>query len=86
MSPVFHVLHLELSQLAPTSYATNELCEHFSQQTSTSKDKLVKLIKYLAGTPRVAYRFPWQKMPSTVETFADTYFAGCVSTRRSTSG
>ena len=36
--------------------------------------------------PRVQYRYKWQDMPTAIDVYVDTDFAGCASTRRSTSG
>ena len=41
--------------------------------------------KYVLGAPRVVQKYRWQK-PCDLEVYADTDFAGCVRTRRSTSG
>ena len=42
-------------------------------------------MRYLKGSPRLVYNFAWQ--PECVfDVFVDTDFAGCLATRRSTSG
>jgi hypothetical protein len=53
----------------------------------TRKDfePLMRVARYLKGAPRVAYRFAWQPELG-LQTFVDTDFAGCMVTRRSTSG
>ena len=71
---------------ADISYASKELCREFSIPNVASFKKLKRLARYLAGLPRLIYRFPWQAMPKDVEVFVDTDFAGCQTTRRSTSG
>ncbi len=54
----------------------------------TSRDWLLlkRLARYVVGTPRVVYTYEWQSAPSELETYADSDWAGCKSTRRSTSG
>ena len=44
-----------------------------------------RLTRYLKDSPRLVYSFPWQK-DSDLDVFVDTDFAGCLATRRSTSG
>ena len=44
---------------------------------------LRRLACYLAGTPRVVQRYPWQ-VSEDLDLFTDTDFAGCARTRRST--
>ena len=47
---------------------------------------LTRLTRYLAGRPRLVYAFPWQDPGVGLQAFVDTDFAGCVLTRKSTSG
>ena len=44
-----------------------------------------RLGRYLEGHHRVVYEYPWQEAES-VEVYSDTDWAGCVKTRKSTSG
>ena len=44
------------------------------------------LVRYLIGRPRLVWQFLHQDPTSTLRTSVDTDFAGCVETRRSTSG
>ena len=46
---------------------------------------LRRVARYLIGKPRLVYDFPWQQV-SELNIFVDTDFAGCIQTRRSTSG
>ena len=46
---------------------------------------LTRVVKYLAAEPRLAYSYQWQPRP-LLRVYADTDFAGCTHTRRSTSG
>ena len=47
---------------------------------------LKRMARYLVGAPRAVQMFHWQSMPRNIDTFVDSDWAGCRSTRRSTSG
>ena len=44
-----------------------------------------ELCRYLLSAPRLVYEFPWQ-LEANLDVFVDKDFAGCLATRRSTSG
>jgi hypothetical protein len=67
------------------AFATKELCRRMSCPTRRDTEPLARVARYLKGAPRVAYRFEWQPEEG-LQTFVDTDFAGCLVTRRSTSG
>jgi hypothetical protein len=46
---------------------------------------LLRVARYLSGASRVVYEYPWQCRP-VLRAYTDSDFAGCVATRRSTSG
>ena len=48
--------------------------------------RLKRALRYLVGAPRVVNKFIWQKPQKHLRTFSDSDWAGCVKTRRSTSG
>ena len=76
-----------LSQDRPDiSFSSKELCRGFNVPDKSSFIKLKRLARHLNGKPRLCYHFPWQSMPDTIDVYVDTDFAGCQSTRRSTSG
>ena len=57
-----------LSQDRPDiSFASKELCREFVVPTVNSFKKLKRLARYLAGMPRLAYGFKWQKMPEAID-------------------
>ena len=68
------------------AFACKELCRDFAVPTKESYCKLKRLGRYLLGHPRLTYFYKWQPVPSMVDVFVDTDFAGCRTTRRSTSG
>ena len=67
------------------SFATKELCRRMSGPLQQDLEGLRRIAGYLAGSPRVVYDYPWQPEPG-LSVYADTDFAGCLVTRRSTSG
>jgi hypothetical protein len=76
-----------LSQDRPDlAFSSKELCREFSIPNKSSFQKLKRLARYLAGLPRLVYHYPWQQAPEVLDVYVDTDFAGCHSTRRSTSG
>jgi hypothetical protein len=67
------------------SQATKELCRRMSAPRAADLQALARVARYLVGAPRVVYEYPWQRRP-VLQAFTDSDFAGCVATRRSTSG
>lgn len=57
-----------------------------STPRSGDMDLMKRLGRYLAGTPRAVYMYPWQSEPEQIDTFVDSDWAGCKGSRRSTSG
>ena len=53
--------------------------------TTAAQEPLDHVIRYLPGSPRLVYSFAWQP-EEDLDVYVDRYFAGCVKTRRSTSG
>ena len=69
-----------------TAYATKELCRFFATPTRTGVEQLKRLVRYLAGAPRLVWEFYFQDDETNLTTYVDTDFGGCHVTRRSTSG
>jgi len=67
------------------SQATKELCRRMSAPRAGDLHALSRVARYLAGAGRVVYEYPWQRCP-VLRAYTDSDFAGCVATRRSTSG
>ena len=76
-----------LSQDRPDiNFSANELCREFANPNDQSLIKLKRLGRYLRGRPRLVHRFDFAAEPAThIDVYCDTDFAGCTSTRRSTS-
>ena len=67
------------------SYATKEICRDMSNPTESSWAKLKRLGRYLRGVPRLIEFFGEQET-NHMRVYADSDWAGCIATRRSTSG
>ena len=70
---------------ADLSSATKERCRRMAAPRESDWAALLRVVKYLKAEPRVAYRYRWQK-GSDLRIYGDTGIAGCLQTRRSTSG
>ena len=70
------------------SFATKELCREFAAPAHSSFQNLKRLVRFLAGTPRLVYRYDWahDEPRDLLTAMVDTDFAGCRVSRRSTSG
>lgn len=68
------------------AFAAKELCRQFAKPTRQAFLNLKHLVRYLVHQPRLAWQFNYEDNPREMTTFVDTDFAGCVETRRSTSG
>ena len=66
-------------------YATKEICRFMAKPTDQGVAALKRLGRYLEGRRRLIFDYPFQQA-SQVEIYSDTDWAGCVKTRRSTSG
>jgi hypothetical protein len=68
------------------AYATKEACRRMSRPTAEDWDRLVKLGTYLARYRAGVAMFSGWKCRTDIATFADSDWAGCKESRRSTSG
>ena len=68
------------------AFAAKELCRRMSEPRQRDKVALQRLCRYLLGAPRLVYRYGPVPAGLPLQVYADTDFAGCVHTRRSTSG
>ena len=68
------------------AYSAKELCREFAVPNKRSYEKLKRCARYLAGQPRLVFKYPFQSKPVGISVYVDTDFAGCKATRRSTSG
>jgi len=71
---------------ADLSYASKECSRGMANPTVGDVIRLKRVIRYLKGAPRIVNMFKWQPVYSKLVTYSDSDWAGCVKTRRSTSG
>ena len=67
-------------------YATKECCHDMATPTSGSQRRLMRVARYLVGRPRLVWRFGAQGSVGVIEAFSDANWAGCRTSRKSTSG
>ena len=67
-------------------FATKELSRKMSKPCNEDWQKLKRLARYLTDKTRSRTLFQYQELPSHLEIYVDTDFAGCSKTRKSTSG
>ena len=68
------------------AYAAKELSRKMANPEIGDEIKVKRVLRYLAGCPRTVYWYPWQYEVQRVVTYTDSDWAGCLRTRRSTSG
>ena len=68
------------------AFAAKGLCRRMCAPRQRDRFALRRLCRYLLGAPRVVYHFGRQQGGGPLQVYADTDFAGCLHTRRSTSG
>ena len=66
-------------------FACKEICRSMASPTQHAWKALKRFCRYLNGVPRLSYRFEQQSV-SGIDVYADTDWAGCPRTRKSTSG
>ena len=67
-------------------YATKEACRGMAKPMESDWRKLKRLARYLKLFPRMTTRYEWQASPQRLDVFTDTDHAGCLRSRKSTSG
>ena len=67
-------------------YAVKELSRRMAKPRYRDVEALKRLARYLVGKPRMINRFDRQEMPKGIEGWSDSDWAGCLETRKSTSG
>ena len=71
---------------ADIQYAAKEVCRKMATPRRCDWQKVKRLARYLVGVPRVVQQFNWQASPDRITAIVDTDYAGCLETRKSTSG
>ena len=67
-------------------FAAKEICRKMANPTSQDFANVKKLVRFILGVEAVKWEYPWQDVVSTLRVMADSDWAGCLQTRRSTSG
>jgi hypothetical protein len=68
-------------------HATKEVCRDMSNPKKSSWVKLKRLARYLLEYPRMVLSFKCEEFePKFIDVYSDSDWAGCLRTRRSTSG
>ena len=67
-------------------YAVKELSRSMANPTEGDMKKAKRWGRCLCGKPRVLTKYLWQEPVSSMTAYSDSDWAGCKSTRRSTSG
>ena len=68
-------------------YATKEICRDMAVPKASSMSKMKRLARYLLGSPRQVIMFqPCHEESPEMLVYSDSDWAGCLRTRKSTSG
>ena len=66
-------------------FAAKEVCRYMATPTTTAMCALKRLCRYLKTRPRLVLKYGYQEA-THVDVYSDTDHAGCIRTRKSTSG
>ena len=66
-------------------FSAKEVCRFMSCPTDLANLALKRMARYLKDRPRLVWDYPYQRA-DRLEVYTDTDWAGCVRTRKSTSG
>ena len=69
-------------------YAAKEICRNMARPERAHFARIKKLARFLLGVETSRWEYPWQEEPeaANLKVFTDSDWAGCLRTRRSTSG
>ena len=80
------ILLYAASDRSDLKYAVKELMRDVSAPTELSMRRLRRIIRYASGARRLVNTIDWQTVGTTVEAIVDADHAGCLTSRKSTSG
>ena len=67
-------------------YAAKEVSRGMANPTQDDLVRLKRLARYLISHPRLVFHYPFRDPPKATRVYSDTDWAGCITTRKSTSG
>ena len=67
-------------------FPVKELTRGFADPKSREVAVLKRIARYLKRAPKLVQSFPWQRMPTKIEVYSDSDFAGDKRSRKSTTG
>ena len=67
-------------------FATKEICRDMARPTASSMRRMKRLARYLLQHPRTVVEFGHESRGNDIDVYSDSDWAGCLRTRRSTSG
>ena len=67
-------------------FAVKEAARRMAAPRTEDWGLVKRLGRYLKGKPRLVYTYEFERMPSKVDVYSDSDWAGCRATKRSTSG
>ena len=68
------------------AFSVKEAARSMSAPTKGCWEKLKRIGRYLISRPRAVLTFQWQSTPNKLRVFTDADWAGCKTTRKSTTG
>ena len=69
-----------------SQFASKEVCRFMAAPTQLSAEAFKRFGRYYIKFPRLIYEFPFQDKMDALDVYVDTDHAGCLKTRKSTSG
>ena len=71
---------------ADIQFCTKEGCREMARPTRRAWQALKRTARYLVQAPRMVQMLEYQPLPSALQVWSDSDYAGCKRTRKSTSG
>ena len=68
------------------AFCAKELSRAMAKPTTHDGVRLKRAIRYIKGAPTRALEYVWQDKTNEIRTYSDSDWAGCVTTRKSSSG
>ena len=71
---------------ADIQFATKEASRRMTKPINADWKMVTRLARYLLKYPRAVHLFEWQSLPGRMRVYVDSNWAGCLRTRRGTTG